>query len=227
MANYPLRQEEIMCPLFAVSPRLGYSALIHSSQDKHMAEPKDEEALMLVRTIQFAAEKHKSQRRKGEAAEPYINHLSEVASLLATHTRGKDVNLIAAGLLHDTLEDTETTYDELVSHFGKDVADLVQEVTDDKSLPKRERRRLEVLSTPTKSERAKALKLADKISNVRSLVTSPPVGWPLDLKKSYIATAQNVAEGCAGTSPLLEKLFHETCEETLKALDSKPAGETS
>jgi len=100
--------------------------------------------LRIAHAIEFAARKHIDQRRKGAPAEPYVNHVAEVASLLAQSTRGRDANLVIAGLLHDTLEDTPIRHAELVCHFGRDVADLVREVTDDKRLHKRLRKRLQV-----------------------------------------------------------------------------------
>ena len=133
--------------------------------------------VLLARAADYAARQHIAQRRKGERAEPYINHLTEVAALLAEATDGADVVLLAGGLLHDTLEDTDATYEDLEQRFGPEVAALVAEVTDDKSLPKEERKRLQIDKTPSKSRRAKLLKIADKTSNLRSMVNSPPKGW--------------------------------------------------
>jgi hypothetical protein len=121
----------------------------------------------LARAADYAARQHIAQRRKGERAEPYVNHLIEVAALLAEATAGEDVVLLMGGLLHDTLEDTDSTYEDLEQRFGPEVAALVAEVTDDKSLPKEERKRLQIAKTPGKSRRAKLLKLADKTSNLR------------------------------------------------------------
>src|SRR5882672_10834679 len=134
--------------------------------------------VLLARAADYAARQHIAQRRKGERAEPYVNHLTEVAALLAAASDGSDDVLVMGGLLHDTLEDTDATYEDLVQRFGPEVAALVAEVTDDKSLPKEERKRLQIDKTPGKSRRAKLLKLADKTSNLRSLATSPPKGWP-------------------------------------------------
>ncbi|MDP1963168.1 MAG: HD domain-containing protein, partial [Reyranella sp.] len=133
--------------------------------------------VLLARAADYAARQHIAQRRKGERAEPYINHLTEVAALLAEATGGDDATLLAGGLLHDTLEDTDATYEDLEQRFGAEVAALVAEVTDDKSLPREERKRLQIAKTGSKSVRARLLKLADKTSNLRALVTTPPVGW--------------------------------------------------
>src|SRR5882672_1029536 len=133
----------------------------------------------------FAAERHADQKRKGAAAEPYVNHLIEVAYLISTALDEPDDNLIAAALLHDVVEDAEVTEAELIERFGPDVAALVLEVTDDKSLPKAERKRLQVVNAPKKSVRAQAIKLADKISNLRAILSSPPTDWDLQRKQEY------------------------------------------
>ena len=132
--------------------------------------------VQLARAADYAARQHIAQRRKGERAEPYVNHLIEVAALLAEATAGDDVVLLMGGLLHDTLEDTDTTYEDLEQRFGAEVAALVAEVTDDKSLPKEERKRLQITKTPGKSRRAKLLKIADKTSNLRGLMHKPAGG---------------------------------------------------
>src|SRR6266478_2360028 len=136
-------------------------------------ELMNSDLVLWARAADYAARRHIAQRRKGERAEPYINHLTEVAALLAEATGGEDVVLVLGGLLHDTLEDTDATYEDLEQRFGPEVAALVAEVTDDKSLPKEERKRLQIDKTPGKSRRAKLLKLADKTSNLRSLMQSP------------------------------------------------------
>jgi guanosine-3',5'-bis(diphosphate) 3'-pyrophosphohydrolase len=135
------------------------------------------EWIMVLKAADAAARWHIDQRRKGAAKEPYINHLLEVASLVAAATEGKDPNLVIAALLHDAIADCEVPREMIADTFGTDVADLVAEVTDDKSLPKAERKRLQEETASTKSPRAKVLKLADKISNLRSLVSSPAQDW--------------------------------------------------
>ena len=164
--------------------------------------------ILLMRAAHFAAIKHTDQRRKGERQEPYFNHLSDVAQILAEHTNGEDPILIAGGLLHDTLEDTETTYDELVAEFGAEIADLVREVTDDTTLPKTERKRLQIENAPHKSPRAKMIKIADKISNIKSIKTSPPSHWTEERKQEYINWAKLVFKGCRGVSSNLDQDFN-------------------
>jgi len=163
--------------------------------------------VLLARAADYAARQHIAQRRKGERAEPYVNHLTEVMALLAEATGGEDVILLAGGLLHDTLEDTDATYEDLEQRFGPEVAALVAEVTDDKSLPKEERKRLQIDKTPTKSRRAKLLKMADKTSNLRSMVSSPPAGWSPDRLRDYVAWAEQVARSCRGLNPALDAAF--------------------
>lgn len=164
----------------------------------------------LSKALLFAAKKHTDQRRKGDRAEPYVNHLIEVVDLLAAHTDGKDGDLLAAGALHDTIEDTGTKYEELKKEFGQNVADIVQECTDDKSLPKAERKRLQALNAPHKSDSAKMVKMADKISNLRSILDSPPPDWSMDRKKEYFNWAKSVVDGCRGVNAGLESEFDTT-----------------
>jgi (p)ppGpp synthase/HD superfamily hydrolase len=163
----------------------------------------------LTRALDFAARRHSAQRRKGLMAEPYINHLAEVALLLAEATGGEDPALVMAGLLHDTLEDTETTREELSSAFGEDVASLVVEVTDDRSLDQKARKRLQVETAPGKTQRARMIKIADKIANLRSVAESPPLGWSSIRKRDYIAWSAQVVAACGSTNARLEGLFRE------------------
>jgi len=154
------------------------------------------EGLKAVRQIlaaaRFAAERHAAQRRKGRSAEPYVNHLLEVAELLARTADELDINLIVAALLHDSIEDAGVTRAELAERFGEDVAALVAEVTDDKSLLKEARKALQVQNAPNKSPRAQALSTADKIANIRSIATSPPTGWSFERRVDYVRWARQV-----------------------------------
>ena len=168
--------------------------------------------LTFARALDFAAKKHVNQRRKGEAQEPYINHLADVTRLLAAATDGKDTVLVIAGLLHDTIEDTETTFEELETEFGLEVAELVAEVSDDKSLEKGERKRLQIVKAPTKSDRAKMLKIADKTSNLQSIYHSPPTDWNLERRQEYFGWALDVVAGCRGVNEYLEKAFDRAWE---------------
>jgi guanosine-3',5'-bis(diphosphate) 3'-pyrophosphohydrolase len=183
-----------------------------------------EENLKKVRTVldaaHFAAGKHARQRRKGAAAEPYLNHLIEVAQLVSNALSEPDANLIAAALLHDTIEDTETTKEELISRFGSDVADLVAEVTDDKSLPKQERKRLQIENAPKISARAQIIKLADKISNMRAILFSPPSNWDFQRKKEYFTWAKRVVDGFNEPNPILFAEFQKTFREFDDVIDA-------
>ena len=167
----------------------------------------NEDTLLIARALDFAARKHVHQRRKGVDKEPYVNHLAEVARLLAEATDGADANLVAAGLLHDTIEDQGVRYEELVEAFGRDIADLVREVTDDKNLEKAERKRLQVEHAPHKSERARMLKIADKTSNLRAICNSPPAEWSEQRKREYFDWAGRVVAGCRGVNDRLEAAF--------------------
>jgi guanosine-3',5'-bis(diphosphate) 3'-pyrophosphohydrolase len=166
----------------------------------------------ILSAAHFAAEKHANQKRKGKAGEPYINHLLEVAQLISGAIPEPDTNLVIAALLHDVIEDAGVTKEELVERFGSDVANLVAEVTDDESLPKVERKRLQVENAPKKSIRAQQIKLADKISNLRAILASPPADRGFQRKKEYFEWAKRVVDGLNAPNPLLKAEFDETLE---------------
>jgi guanosine-3',5'-bis(diphosphate) 3'-pyrophosphohydrolase len=174
--------------------------------------------LLMTRVVDFAALKHRGQRRKGAAEEPYFNHLAEVAFLVAQATEGRDPIVVLGALLHDTIEDTRTTADELEAEFGAEVALLVAEVTDDKRLPKAQRKQLQVETAPHKSDRAKLIKMADKISNLRGITHSPPANWDFERKQEYFAWAARVVDGCRGVNPWLERIFDQTHRDGLARL---------
>ena len=166
----------------------------------------------IVCAIAFAAEKHRNQRRKDIEASPYINHPIALANILANEAGIDDEKVLVAAILHDTIEDTETTSAELAGLFGDEVTAIVLEVSDDKSLPKAERKRLQIEHAPTISRRAKQVKLADKIANLRDIAVSPPAGWPLLRQQEYFDWAKAVVDGLRGTHPTLERLFDEACK---------------
>ncbi len=170
----------------------------------------------ILRAAHVAAQRHAGQRRKGEAAEPYINHLLEVAELVSGALAEPDTNLVIAALLHDVVEDAGVTKDELESAFGSDVAVLVLEVTDDKSLPSAERKRLQILHAPQLSVRAQIIKLADKISNVRSILNSPPMDWSVDRQREYVEWGRQVVDALTEPNAKLKAEFDRVYRRTLR-----------
>jgi len=172
------------------------------------------ECLDAVRQIlaaaRFAAEKHSMQRRKSSMGEPYVNHLMEVAELVSRTADELDTNLIVAALLHDTIEDTGATRAEIAARFGEDVATLVAEVSDDKTLPKERRKALQIENAPKKSARAQALSTADKIANLRSIMHSPPANWNFERKLEYVRWARRVVGGYAHVNGRLSEEFERT-----------------
>lgn len=165
------------------------------------------DAALLLRALQFASVKHRDQRRKDTNASPYINHPIEVAAVLAGEGLVTDDDLLVAAALHDTVEDTATTFAELEDQFGAGVADLVHELTDDKSLPKQRRKQLQIEHSRSSSARAKQLKIADKICNLRDIAASPPSDWPLERRRDYLRWASQVVEGCRGVNSHLDAAF--------------------
>jgi len=161
----------------------------------------------VLQAAAFAAERHRDQRRKGKDASPYINHPLALARLLAQDGGERDATVLMAALLHDTVEDTGTTFAEIEQLFGADVAAIVREVTDDKSLPKAERKRLQVEHAGHLSRPARLVKLADKICNLRDLSSSPPVDWTAQRLREYFDWAKAVVDPMRGVHPRLEALF--------------------
>lgn len=163
----------------------------------------------LLAAVRFAATKHRDQRRKDASASPYINHPIALADVLANEAGVDDEHVLIAAILHDTVEDTETTEQELIREFGQEIAAIVMEVTDDKSLPKAARKRLQIEHAATITRRAKLVKLADKICNLRDIVSSPPADWSATRKQEYFDWARSVVDGLRGVHPGLESIFDE------------------
>ncbi len=160
-----------------------------------------------LRALDFAARKHRDHRRKDINASPYINHPIALANVLVNEAGIDDPDVLCAALLHDTIEDTDTTPEELTEVFGKVICDIVLEVTDDTALPKEVRKRLQVENAAGASEKARLVKLADKICNVRDISASPPVTWDVDRQQKYFDWAKEVVDRIRGTNARLEAAF--------------------
>lgn len=165
---------------------------------------------LLLKALNFSATKHRHQRRKDSAASPYINHPIEVANILWTIGRVHDEAAIIAAILHDTIEDTDATPDEIRAHFGDQVLNLVLEVSDDKSLPKQVRKQNQIIHSPRLSKHAKQIKLADKICNVHDIAYTPPDHWTRQRRIEYLHWAEDVIDGLRGVNKKLEKYFDDT-----------------
>jgi guanosine-3',5'-bis(diphosphate) 3'-pyrophosphohydrolase len=161
----------------------------------------------LMEATLFAADKHRGQKRKDAQKTPYINHPIYVVNLMAGVGGITDIELLQAGMLHDTVEDTDATPEEIETHFGYTVRSLVMEVTDDKSLEKQERKRRQIERAPRLSPRAKIIKLADKIANLTDILTSPPAHWPLERRQQYLVWSNKVIAGCRGHNERLEEIY--------------------
>jgi guanosine-3',5'-bis(diphosphate) 3'-pyrophosphohydrolase len=168
---------------------------------------RNKDTRLLIDALAFAAEKHRTQRRKDPGASPYINHPIALARLLSIEGRIRDAKVLAAAVLHDTLEDTHTTYEELHERFGPMIAGIVREVTDDKSLAAAERKRLQIEHAGELSRRARLVKLADKTSNLRDLTHNAPPEWSLQRRRDYFDWAKRVIDKIRGTNKKLERAF--------------------
>jgi len=185
----------------------------------------NETAPALLGAMRFAAQKHSRQRRKDSEATPYINHPIAVAEILARIGKVTDLQTLQAAVLHDTIEDTQTTPQELDNDFGQEVRVLVQELTDEKSLPKQERKRLQIEHASHLSTRAKQIKIADKICNLSDITVTQPADWPLQRKRDYLDWAERVVFGCRGWNPHLEDHFDRLLREKRVSLNQAALNE--
>jgi len=172
----------------------------------------------LLKALEFAAAKHRDQRRKGRGASPYINHPIEVARALAEIGGVSDPDILVAAILHDTVEDTQTSPAELQEIFGARVRSLVEEVTDDKKLTRAEQRRLQIVHAPTLSPGARLIKLGDKLCNVHDVIHDPPPSWDPVRRREYLAWAAEVVSQIRGTNPALEETFTKVLAEGMAVL---------
>ena len=182
------------------------------------------EVRQLTKALAFAAEAHRNHRRKGASQEPYINHLIEVLDLVAS-AEGGDMDVLIAALLHDVLEDTPTGYDELAAAFGERVARIVQENSDDMTLPKPERGRARLAGISKKSREARLVKFADIISNLRAISVSPPAGWSDDRRLGYLESCRNLVDAGRGPNAEIERIFDDTGRAVEQAIRTESLGD--
>ena len=168
---------------------------------------------VILKAAHFAAQKHRDQRRKDKDSSPYINHPISVAKIISEIGNVEDPEVLAAALLHDTIEDTRTTPEELIDNFGERVCSLVQEVTDDKTLPKLERKQRQIDHAKEISESAALIKLGDKISNVTDITNTPPTDWDINRRLEYFEWAEKVINNCPKVNTSLEKYFKDSIQK--------------
>jgi guanosine-3',5'-bis(diphosphate) 3'-pyrophosphohydrolase len=168
---------------------------------------RNKDLRLLIDALAFAADKHRTQRRKDPEASPYINHPIALARVLSIEGRVRDPKVLTAAVLHDTLEDTKTTYEELLERFGPAIAGIVREVTDDKTLTAPERKRLQIEHASELSSRARLVKLADKTANLRDLIANAPAEWSLQRRRDYFDWAKKVIDRIRGSNKRLERAF--------------------
>jgi hypothetical protein len=182
------------------------------------------EVRRLTKALAFAAEAHRNHRRKGASQEPYVNHLIEVLDLVASVEDG-DVDVLIAALLHDVLEDTRTGYDELVATFGERVARIVQENSDDMTLPKPERQRARLAGISKKSREARLVKVADIVSNLRAIAVSPPAGWSNDRRLGYLNSCRNLVDAGRAFNAEIERIFDDTAKVVEQTIRTEGLGD--
>lgn len=166
-----------------------------------------------MKCLQYAAQKHSTQRRKDPQSTPYVNHVINVSTILAVEAEVSDEAVLMAALLHDVVEDTDATFGDVENLFGTDVSSLVREVTDDKSLEKQQRKLLQIENAPKTTRRAKLIKLADKLDNLRDLQVNTPQGWTEERREEYFVWAKQVVDNLRGTNEALEEKLDEIFRE--------------
>ncbi len=171
-------------------------------------EEKDVDRILSA--VVFAAQKHQFQTRKDPKETPYIIHPIGVAHHLLTIGKVMDADVLIGALLHDTVEDTQTTFEEIEAAFGKRVGGFVKEVTDDKMLPKMERKHLQIMHAPEKSTGAALIKLADKLYNLNDLLKDPPLDWTEERLKEYFEWATQVVNALPTVNSALKQAVDET-----------------
>jgi len=177
---------------------------------------------LLLKALRFSANKHRDQRRKDSTQSPYINHPIDVAGLLWDVGGVRDSNTLTAAILHDTVEDTDTTPEEIAALFGTEVRDLVMEVTDDQTLPKAVRKQRQVDTAPYKSFKAKLIKIADKSCNLTDIAISPPPDWSMQRRHEYVLWCERVVNGLRGVNSALEQDFDKRLSDAKRVLEIKP-----
>jgi guanosine-3',5'-bis(diphosphate) 3'-pyrophosphohydrolase len=176
---------------------------------------------LILNAADFAAYKHRNQKRKDEEKTPYINHPIAVAKIISEIGNIEDPEILAAALLHDTIEDTKTTPEELIENFGERVCHLVQEVTDDKTLPKLERKQRQIDHAKEISKDAALIKLGDKISNVTDITYTPPTHWDNERRLEYLEWAEEVINNCPKVNEALENHFAEVVRKGKNLINEK------
>jgi guanosine-3',5'-bis(diphosphate) 3'-pyrophosphohydrolase len=192
-----------------------------ANQEKPIQRPptySEHEISMMLKAFHFSAQKHRYQRRKDPDESPYINHPIEVAETLWMIGGVRDLMTVIGAILHDTLEDTDTSVGEIETVFGKEIGRLVDEVTDQKKLPKAARKQTQIRNAPHKSVRAKQLKLADLSCNVYDILTAPPQGWSNERCRDYLVWTSKVVEGLRGTNQNLETHYDRLLKKAFKKL---------
>lgn len=162
---------------------------------------------LLLKSVDFAARAHRDQRRKGAAQEPYINHPIEVSRLIIECEPGTDEDILCAAVLHDVIEDCGATRDEIAACFNDIIADIVLEVSDDKALPRDERKAKQIETAPYLTNGAKLVRLADKVANVGAMLTDTPIGWDDKQILAYVDWAEAVVAPCRMVSTRLSDRF--------------------
>jgi len=173
---------------------------------------------LILKALNFAAFKHKYQRRKGDEHLPYINHPIKVAFIISEIGKIDDPIIISSAILHDVIEDTETSEEEIEKEFGNNIASIVKELTDNINFEKQKRKKLQIKKAPFLSREATIIRIADKIANIEDITSSPPIGWSYERKEEYLEWAEKVVKACKNVNNDLKNYFFEKLKKTKKEL---------
>lgn len=183
--------------------------------------PLPDTLLPYFEALAFAAEQHKYQRRGGYDPLPYINHLIKVSSAIIQIGQEENPDIIIAAILHDVVEDSDTSYEDLAGQFGAPVADIVAELTDDMELPYNQRKALQVEGASKLSLAARKIRIADKASNIQDIFTYP-LDWKEEKKIAYLENSLTIVDQIRGTHAALEAWFDQSVQFARKVLSQTP-----
>jgi len=177
-----------------------------------------------LQALAFAAHQHRHQRRKGAEMLPYINHPIALVHILWHEATIQDPVVLTSALLHDTVEDTGASFEQIDRQFGPEVGAILRQLTDDKTLPKATRKQQQIDHAPHLCDRAKLVKLADKIHNLRDLHDNPPPAWSAERRRDYCQWAKRVVDALGGVHPPLEALFDQAYHQAMTHLEPPSTG---
>ncbi|EFO18322.1 hypothetical protein LOAG_10172 [Loa loa] len=171
---------------------------------------------LIIEAVDLAARRHRQQRRKDAAQTPYVNHPIGVAYILTSEGQITDTTTIIAAILHDIVEHTKTTDEEIRKMFGDEIADIVKECTMVRSMKREARMKSELEKASKLSHKAKLVQLADKLNNIRDIERGTPLGWTKQHVTEYIIFAKDLLSKIRGIHGPLESALDDIINKHIK-----------